>query len=102
MLTEKAIERLFVRKVQERGGLSYKFVSPGNIGVPDRIVITPSGEVLFVELKTETGRLSPVQEHQLERLRRQNCNAIVLYGKEEVEKAVTAIFGGAEKGGDIR
>lgn len=98
-MLEKNVEKLFVREVQARGGITYKFTSPGNVGVPDRIVITPEGRVWFVELKTETGRLSRMQEYQLERLRRQNCNVVVLYGREEVEKVVTAIFNRA-KGGD--
>jgi hypothetical protein len=98
-MLEKNVEKLFVREVQARGGITYKFTSPGNVGVPDRIAITPEGQVWFVELKTETGRLSRMQEYQLERLRRQNCNVVVLYGGEEVEKVVTAIFNRA-KGGD--
>ena len=100
-MTEKALEKLFVREVRARGGITYKFTSPGNIGVPDRIVITPEGRVWFVELKTETGRLRKMQEYQLERLRRQNCNVVVLYGREEVGKVVTAIFNSAE-GGETR
>ena len=38
---ESQIESYMVRKVKEHGGLCFKFVSPGNPGVPDRIVITP-------------------------------------------------------------
>ena len=68
-MLEKNVEKLFVREVQARGGITYKFTSPGNVGVPDRIAITPEGQVWFVELKTETGRLSRMQEYQLERLR---------------------------------
>ena len=50
-MTEKSIEQYLVRKVRETGGKAYKFVSPGNAGVPDRLVIFPSGKVIFVELK---------------------------------------------------
>ena len=57
-MTEKEIERRVVKMVRERGGLSYKFVSPNTPGVPDRIVITPTGVVWFVELKTDTGEAS--------------------------------------------
>lgn len=98
-MTEKALEKAFVRKVQEHGGITYKFVSPGNAGVPDRIVIAPDGWVWFVELKTETGRLSKMQEYQIGRMLKQNCDVLVLYGKRDVEKAMTIIFNGTE-GGD--
>ena len=35
-MRESSIESYLVRKVKEHGGLCYKFVSPGNPGVPDR------------------------------------------------------------------
>lgn len=98
-MTEKVLEAKFVRDVRALGGVTYKFVSPGNVGVPDRIVITPEGRVWFVELKTETGKLSKMQRYQLNRLRAQNCNVVVLYGVAEVENTVRAIFQNA-RGGD--
>ena len=42
-MRESSIETHLVRMVRDRGGLCFKFVSPGNPGVPDRIVITPAG-----------------------------------------------------------
>ena len=42
-MRESSIESYLVRKVKEHGGLCYKFVSPGNPGVPDRIIITRNG-----------------------------------------------------------
>ena len=38
-MKESYIESYLVRKVKEHGGLCYKFVSPGNPGVPDRLII---------------------------------------------------------------
>ncbi len=55
-MRESSIESYLVRKVKEHGGLCYKFVSPGNPGVPDRIIITPTGKTVYVELKTEIER----------------------------------------------
>ena len=98
-MTEKALEAKFVRVVKSLGGITYKFVSPGNAGVPDRIVITPEGQVWFVELKTETGKPSEMQRRQLNKLRAQNCNVVVLYGVAEVENTVRAIFQNTQ-GGD--
>ena len=45
-MLEKDIERKLVAGVKRSGGKAYKFVSPGNVGVPDRIVIWPM--VLFI------------------------------------------------------
>ena len=91
-MLERDIEKKLTRLVRELGGLCYKFVSPGNDGVPDRIIITPKGSVWFVELKTETGRLSPRQRYQIERLRKHYCGVLVTYGWEETERLVKAVF----------
>ena len=54
-MLEKDIERKLIAGVKRAGGKAYKFVSPGNVGVPDRIVIWPNGVIHFVELKTSKG-----------------------------------------------
>ena len=50
-ILEKDIEKRLVREVKKLGGLCLKWVSPGNSGVPDRIVLMPGGKAIFVELK---------------------------------------------------
>ncbi len=72
--------------VCERRGLCYKFVSPGNPGVPDRIVLTPDGRIYFIELKTETGKLSNLQRAQITRLKDLGQDVRVLYGLEDVKE----------------
>ena len=57
-MRESDIERRLVQGVKKLGGRAYKFVSPGNVGVPDRLVVLPGGIVLFVEVKAPDGRLS--------------------------------------------
>lgn len=79
-MLEKEIERRLGSEVRKRGGLYYKFVSPGNPGVPDRIIITPWGRVVFVELKTDKGRLSARQIWQRERLQRCGAEVRVVKG----------------------
>ena len=83
---ERDIERYLVRRVTQLGGVAYKFVSPGRVGVADRIVLLPGGVVWFVELKTATGRLSPLQKVFAADMRRMGANYIVLRSKEEVDK----------------
>lgn len=85
-MLEKQIEEKLRIGVKKMGGLAYKFTSPGNIGVPDRIVILPTGKIWFVELKTENGRLTPNQSRQIDRLKNLGCNVCTLYGIDAVEK----------------
>lgn len=85
-MREKEIEKRLVTGVKNLGGKAYKWVSPGNNGVPDRIVILPGREPVFVELKTESGRLTALQEVQISRLRDLGQDVRVLYGWEQVKE----------------
>ena len=49
-MLEKNIEKIFKNEVEKIGGKAFKFSSPGNNGVPDRIVLY-GGKCYFVELK---------------------------------------------------
>lgn len=93
MDSEKSIEQYLVKKAKEAGGKAWKFVSPGNLGVPDRIVIFPSGQVVFAELKCETGKLSEPQKNQIKKLRALNQTVRIIHSKKEVDELV-AEFGG--------
>ena len=84
-MLEKQIEAYFVKKVKELGGVAYKFTSPAHRGVADRVVCLPDGSTWFVELKTEKGRLSALQEVFAEDMARLNQNYCVLWSKEDVD-----------------
>ena len=64
-MREKDIEKYLRDRIREIGGKAYKFVSPGNNGVPDRLVCLPGGRVVFVELKAPGQGPRPVQVHQI-------------------------------------
>lgn len=68
MTSEKEIEQYLVKQVKAIGGKAYKFVSPGNDGVPDRLVCLPGGVAIFVEIKAPGKEPSPLQKHQLNKL----------------------------------
>lgn len=91
-MKESQIEAKLVKMVEERGGMCLKFISPGRRGVPDRIVITPTGHITFVELKTESGKLQPIQKWQIEEMRKRHVTVWVLKGRCEVEAFVAALF----------
>lgn len=79
-MLEKELEKILVAEVKKLGGRAYKWVSPGNDGVPDRIVIFPGRTPVFVELKTERGRLSSLQRVQVKRLKDLGQEVRVVYG----------------------
>lgn len=82
-MKESEIEKILVDGVRKLGGRAYKFVSPGNVGVPDRIIVLDGLQVIFVEMKTETGRLTELQKRQIEFLSKQGKLTRVLYGEED-------------------
>ena len=90
-LLERDIERYLVRRTIEHGGVAYKWVSPGRVGVADRIVLLPGGVVWFVELKTATGRLSPGQKVFAAEMRRMGMNYIVIRSKGEVDELLQRV-----------
>ena len=90
-MLEKEVEKFLVREVKKIGGISFKFISPGNAGVPDRIVILPIGKVIFVELKTDKGKLTKLQEVQIKKISDLGADARVLRGIEGVKEFINEI-----------
>lgn len=62
--SEKTTEKYLRDEVRKIGGRAYKFVSPGNTGVPDRLVCLPGGKAVFVELKSEGKHSTVIQKRQ--------------------------------------
>ena len=83
-MQEREIEMLLRDGVRQLGGKAYKWVSPGNAGVPDRIVVLPGGTVHFVELKNDGGRLTRLQKVQQANLRGLDSEVVTLYGADAV------------------
>lgn len=73
-IREVRVEKKLREAAERVGGKAYKFVSPGVLGVPDRIVVLPGGVVCFVELKAPGERPRPVQRHVLRQLYRLGAN----------------------------
>ena len=84
-IIEKGIERWLGIQLKKLGCIYMKFVSPGNDGVPDRIVVLPGGSVIFVELKDKKGVLMANQRIQVARLRKQGALVFVITGMIEAK-----------------
>ena len=90
-MAEKDIERFLVNGVKKLGGVAYKFVSPGNAGVPDRLIVMPCGRLYFVELKTDAGYATVLQKRQMDRLMRLGCDVKLVRGLDGVKDLLTRI-----------
>lgn len=85
-MRERDIEQRLVREIRKMGGEAFKWTSPGNDGVPDRIVMLPGGILIFVELKADNGRLSSVQKVQIRRIQRLGQDVEVVQGMDGLEE----------------
>lgn len=91
-ILEKELESYFIDGLKEIGCLVFKFVSPGNAGVPDRIVISKTGGVYFVELKRPGEKVRKLQEVCIRRLREHKVWAGVVSTRAEVDKFCQMVY----------
>lgn len=87
-MLESEIERAACKHAMSKGWLAYKWTSPGRAGVPDRIMITPAGDVFFMEVKAPTGRLSGLQIREHKVLRKNNVEVFTVYGLEQAKELI--------------
>lgn len=69
IVREKDIEEYLRDKIKAIGGKAYKFISPGNVGVPDRFVALPGGISVYVELKAPGKKSTSLQQKRQKELR---------------------------------
>lgn len=96
MKSEQNIEKYLCRRVKENGGMAIKLV--GYTGIPDRLVIANNKDnipkVYFVEMKTDGGRVAPVQLAVHLRLRKMGHDVRVIWDYDGVNNFINELFGG--------
>ncbi len=90
-MKESELEKRFCRLVVQAGGKAYKFLSPGNSGVPDRLVILPEGRIGFIELKRPGESPRKLQQFQLGELERLGCYTAVVDSLEQAEAVISEL-----------
>ena len=92
-LRERDVERKLVDAVRKAGGLAPKFVSPGWDGVPDRLVLLPSGRMAFVELKAPGKMMRPLQMRRKRQLEDLGFMVFCINGAEQIGGVIDEIRG---------
>ena len=90
-MLEKMVERKLLEETRKMGGMAFKFISPGNAGVPDRIVLMPGGRMAFVELKKPGGRMRPLQVKAEAKLESLGFRVYCLDSPEKIKEALDGI-----------
>ncbi len=73
LMLEKNIESQICEYAVRLGVASYKFTSPGNNGVPDRIFVFQGGRVAFMEIKRPGQKPTTLQLAEISKLRKRGC-----------------------------
>lgn len=91
-MKEKQIEQKLVKEIKANGGLALKFVSPGNDGVPDRLLLFPGGKAAFAELKAPGENPRTLQRRQIERLRKLGFKVYVIDDQGQIADVIKEVF----------
>ncbi|MEB1809043.1 MAG: VRR-NUC domain-containing protein [Bacillaceae bacterium] len=90
-MRERDIENYLREQVKKIGGRAYKFESPGNAGVPDRLILLPRGRVEFVELKAPGKKPTALQIAQHRKFEKLGQNVLVIDSKEKVDEFIARV-----------
>ena len=89
MAYEADLEAWCRERAVRAGGSLLKWVSPGNKGVPDRILLMPRC-VSFLEFKSPTGQLDPLQRVWQNRILGLDLNADVVRDRASFTRILNA------------
>lgn len=89
-MLEKEIEKKVCTYAKKIGCKVYKFVSPGQRSVPDRMFIAPNGRVFFIEFKAPGKEPTPAQLHEMTEMRK---NKAIVFWTDSVEEGNNFVAG---------
>lgn len=84
---EADIESVFTKACRRYGGVARKYTSPGQRGVPDRLVYWGNGVTTYAELKRPGEELRPDQQEEIGLLLKMGHLAMVIRNEAD-----TALF----------
>lgn len=87
-MLERDIEKAVKLYARSKNWLAYKFTSPGHIGVPDGLFISPVGFVIFMEFKQTGKKPTAMQQREIDRINQHGVMARVV---DSVEQGKTII-----------
>lgn len=88
-MRERDVEAYLRKRIHRVGGVCYKLKFIGHDGAPDRLIILPGGEIVWVELKKLDGRLRPAQIRMHKELQEYLQEVMVLRTPEAIDARFT-------------
>ena len=86
-MLEKVSENRLKAAIENAGGMCIKIL-PSLAGLPDRLAVMPWGDVVWLELKADGGRVRRVQASMHRRLAGLGQDVRVIIGREGVDNFI--------------
>lgn len=83
-MRESELQTMIKERLTKHGWLVVKLEKTSWNGIPDLMCIR-KGHVMFLEIKTENGVVSPLQEHRIKTLNEIGCFARVVRSIEDID-----------------
>tara|TARA_R110000751_G_scaffold7210_2_gene29808 strand:- start:14164 stop:14406 length:243 start_codon:yes stop_codon:yes gene_type:complete len=80
-MTESQIQAKRIKQLEAEGYYVLKLMKTNKNGIPDLIAIPRDVPVLFSEVKTKTGKISPLQRYRIAELKQHGFNTEIYRGE---------------------
>lgn len=90
-MRERTVEQHLVNGLEQIGIPCIKFIPDLRRGMPDRIILLPDEKIVWVELKTDTGHLEPIQKVRHRELRQAGQRVEVVWLPSEADSLIEEI-----------
>ena len=76
-MTEQQVQAKKIKELEAEGYYVLKLIKTNKNGIPDLLALNEEKAILFIEVKTITGRVSKLQEYRLKELKKHGFKAEV-------------------------
>ena len=90
-MRERTVEQHLVKGLEKIGIPCIKFIPDLRRGMPDRIILCPDARVIWCELKTQGGKLEPIQMVRHRELRQAGQRVEIVWSTAEADKLIEEI-----------
>jgi Holliday junction resolvase len=80
-MTEQQIQSKKIKELEAQGYYVIKLINTNKNGIPDLIAIPPNSDVIFVEVKKPTGKLTKLQEFRARELEKHGIKTQIYKGE---------------------
>lgn len=79
-MKEQQIQSKKIKELEDQGYYVIKLIRTNKNGIPDLIAIPPNSDVIFIEVKTENGKVSKLQEYRIKELKKHGLKTEICKG----------------------